>query len=62
MAVASPRAESESAPRRVTILGATGSIGCNTIDLIERNPKAFAVEALTANRSVERLAEQARRL
>ena len=48
------------APRRVTILGSTGSIGCNTIDLIARHPGAFAVEALTAQRSVERLAEQAR--
>ena len=48
------------APRRVTILGSTGSIGCNTIDLIARHPGAFEVEALTAQTSVERLAEQAR--
>ena len=47
-------------PRRVTILGSTGSIGCNTIDLIVRHPGAFEVEALTAQTSVERLAEQAR--
>ena len=47
-------------PRRVTILGSTGSIGCNTIDLIARHPGAFEVEALTAQRRVERLAEQAR--
>ena len=47
------------APRRVTILGSTGSIGCNTIDLIARHPTAFEVEALTAQRSVDRLAEQA---
>ena len=50
------------APRRVTVLGSTGSIGCNTIDLIVRHPGAFEVEALTAQRSVERLAEQARRV
>lgn len=49
-------------PRRVTILGSTGSVGCNTIDLIERNPGAFEVEALTANKNVKLLAEQARRL
>jgi 1-deoxy-D-xylulose-5-phosphate reductoisomerase len=49
-------------PRRVTILGSTGSIGCNTIDLIERNPGAFVIEALTANKNVKLLAEQARRL
>ena len=48
------------APRRVTILGSTGSIGCNTIDLIARHPTAFEVEALTAQRSVAQLAEQAR--
>lgn len=49
-------------PRSVTILGSTGSIGCNTIDLIERNRDDYAVEALTANNNVELLAEQARKL
>ena len=28
-------------PRRVSILGATGSIGCNTLDLIGRNTRSF---------------------
>jgi 1-deoxy-D-xylulose-5-phosphate reductoisomerase len=46
--------------RSVTILGSTGSIGRNTIDLLQRNPKAFRVEALTANRNALLLAEQAR--
>lgn len=46
-------------PRGVTILGSTGSIGCSTIDLIEREPDRFRVEALTANRNVEGLAAQA---
>ena len=55
-----PAAGEGAAPRRVTILGSTGSIGCNTIDLIARHPAAFEVEALTAQRSVDRLAEQAR--
>lgn len=62
MAVASPKPGALAAPRRVTILGSTGSVGCNTLDLIERRPEAFVVEALTANGSVERLAEQARRV
>ena len=62
MAVASPEPGALAAPRRVTILGSTGSVGCNTLDLIERRPEAFAVEALTANGSAERLAEQARRV
>ncbi len=50
------------APRRLSIFGSTGSIGCNTVDLIERNPGAFDVEALTANGNVALLAEQAKRL
>jgi 1-deoxy-D-xylulose-5-phosphate reductoisomerase len=49
-------------PRRVSILGSTGSVGCNTIDLIERQPERYKIEALTANRNVALLAEQARRL
>jgi 1-deoxy-D-xylulose-5-phosphate reductoisomerase len=48
--------------RRVTILGSTGSIGDSTIDLIERNPDAFEVVALTANGNWEKLAAQAKRL
>jgi len=52
----------EARPRRITILGSTGSVGCNTVDLIERNPKAYRVEALTARDNVEALADQARRL
>src|SRR6516162_1209083 len=48
--------------RRVTILGSTGSVGQNTVDLLLRNREAFEVEALTANRNPERLAEQARAL
>jgi len=48
--------------RRVTILGSTGSVGQNTVDLLLRNPQAFEVEALTANRNPALLAEQARAL
>ncbi|MBL8704659.1 MAG: 1-deoxy-D-xylulose-5-phosphate reductoisomerase [Rhodospirillales bacterium] len=51
-----------SAPKRVTILGSTGSIGTSTIDLILRNPEAFEVEALTGNKNVKLLAEQALKL
>ncbi len=49
-------------PRRITILGSTGSVGCNTVDLIERNRDRYVVEALTAHNNVALLAEQARRL
>ena len=48
--------------RTVTILGATGSIGQNTIDLIARAPGEYAVEALTGARNVARLAQDAVRL
>jgi 1-deoxy-D-xylulose-5-phosphate reductoisomerase len=50
------------APRRVTVLGSTGSVGANTLDLLERNRDRYVVEALTANSNVALLAEQARRL
>ncbi len=62
MDVASPRTITDLAPRRVSILGSTGSVGCNTLDLIERQPEAFEVEALTAHSNVGRLAAQARRV
>ncbi len=48
--------------RSVTILGSTGSVGSNTVDLVEREPDRFRVEALTANSNIEKLADQARRL
>ena len=53
---------SSDAPRRITILGSTGSIGTSTIDLIESDPSSYRVEALTAYRNVDLLAEQARKL
>ena len=55
-------AQTESSARRVTVLGSTGSVGCSTVDLLMRNPARFEVEALTANRNVALLAEQARGL
>ena len=59
MAVTLP--DSEAAARAVTILGSTGSVGRNTLDLVARNPGRYAIEALTANRNEALLAEQARR-
>jgi 1-deoxy-D-xylulose-5-phosphate reductoisomerase len=50
------------APRRVTILGSTGSVGRNTIDIIARDPAAYAIEALTAQENAALLIEQARSL
>ncbi len=50
------------AERTVTILGATGSIGASTVDLIKRNRGYYRVEALSANRNGAALAELARDL
>jgi 1-deoxy-D-xylulose-5-phosphate reductoisomerase len=47
--------------KTVTILGATGSIGSSTLDLVEREPERFRVRALTANWDVEKLAAAALR-
>jgi 1-deoxy-D-xylulose-5-phosphate reductoisomerase len=62
MVVTHAKLKPQVAPRRVTILGSTGSIGCNTVDLMARQPEAFAIEALTANRNTALLAEQAKAL
>src|SRR5580698_358557 len=44
--------------RTLTILGSTGSIGTNTLDVVSQNPDRFCVFALAAGRNVELLAEQ----
>ena len=46
-------------PRRISILGATGSIGESTLDLIGRNSESYDVVALTGGKNVKRLAEMA---
>ncbi len=48
--------------RKVSILGATGSIGQNAIDLIARDIEAYDVVALTGGANIRKLAEDARRL
>ncbi len=45
--------------KRISILGATGSVGQNTIDLVRRNPTAFQTVALTGGRNVRQLASDA---
>ncbi|MFL6724165.1 MAG: 1-deoxy-D-xylulose-5-phosphate reductoisomerase [Sphingomicrobium sp.] len=45
--------------RKISILGATGSVGTSTLDLVERHPDRFEVVALTAARNVASLAEAA---
>ena len=49
-------------PRRISILGATGSIGQSTIDLVRRDPAAYQVVALTGAGNIAQLAADARAL
>ena len=48
--------------RRASVFGATGSIGCNTVELLAAAPSEWHVVALAGGRNVGRLAEQARRV
>ncbi|HEX2429547.1 MAG TPA: 1-deoxy-D-xylulose-5-phosphate reductoisomerase [Aestuariivirgaceae bacterium] len=52
---------SPSPPRRLTLLGATGSIGTSTLEVLAHHPGAFEVEALVANRNLDALARAAGR-
>jgi 1-deoxy-D-xylulose-5-phosphate reductoisomerase len=49
-----------SGPQTLSILGATGSIGTNTLDVVGRHPERFQIVALSAQTNVEQLAELAR--
>ena len=44
--------------KQIAILGSTGSIGVNTLDVIRAHPSRFKVVALTAGKQIERLAQQ----
>jgi len=46
-------------PRRIALLGSTGSIGTQTLDVISRFPDEFSVEVLTAGNNVKLLSQQA---
>jgi 1-deoxy-D-xylulose-5-phosphate reductoisomerase len=64
MVISAPRlprsaASPEAAPRTVSVLGATGSIGASTFDLLVRQRDRYRVEAVTAQRNVEALAKTA---
>ena len=45
--------------KQIAILGSTGSIGTQTLDVVRQHPEAFSVYALTAHRSVDMLIQQA---
>ena len=48
------RVELAPVPRSVTLLGATGSIGSSTVDLLRQDPALYRVEAVTAHRKARR--------
>jgi len=50
------------APKRVSVLGSTGSVGANTLEIIRERQEEFEVVALTANSNVSSLAKQAKDL
>ncbi|MBK6744480.1 MAG: 1-deoxy-D-xylulose-5-phosphate reductoisomerase [Hydrogenophilales bacterium] len=47
-------------PINLTILGATGTIGVNTLDVVARHPERFSIVALTGATQLDKLAEQCR--
>jgi 1-deoxy-D-xylulose-5-phosphate reductoisomerase len=47
--------------KRIAILGSTGSIGTQSLEVISQNPDKFEVEVLTANNNVDLLIEQAKK-
>ena len=47
--------------RHLTILGSTGSIGVNTLDVVAHHPDRFSVVALAANKNAKKMLEQCRR-
>ncbi len=55
----SGRSAEHTAPRRLSVLGATGSIGLNTLDVVAAELGRFEIEALTADRNAAKLAELA---
>jgi 1-deoxy-D-xylulose-5-phosphate reductoisomerase len=60
--MSSPSSADAAPPRGVALLGSTGSIGTQTVDVLAAHPDAFRVVALAAGRNAALLAEQADRL
>ena len=44
--------------KKIALLGSTGSIGQQTLEVIDQNPELFSIEVLTANNNVDLLIEQ----
>src|SRR6478672_300330 len=56
--MSSPRSAEAGEPRRVAVLGSTGSIGRQTLDVLALHPDAFRVVALAAGTNASLLSEQ----
>ena len=50
-----------SARKKISVLGSTGSIGTQTLSIVEEHPEQFEIVALAAGRNVELLRTQVRR-
>src|SRR6185312_8947052 len=59
--MSSPRSAEDGDPQRVAVLGSTGSIGRQALDVLALHPEAFRVTALAAGSDGEQLTEQATR-
>ncbi|MEF2643212.1 MAG: 1-deoxy-D-xylulose-5-phosphate reductoisomerase, partial [Paramuribaculum sp.] len=46
-------------PRKIAVLGSTGSIGTQTLDIIAANPDLFRAQVLTAHSNADKLISQA---
>lgn len=57
-----PRSPEDRTPLRVSVFGSTGSVGSNTVSLLESNRTKYQVKVLTAGSNISLLAKQARRL
>ena len=58
--MADRQADISARPKRVCVLGSTGSIGTQTLDVARRHPEFVKIVALSANTQVELLLEQVR--
>ena len=61
MSRSDPSSDASGRKLRLVILGATGSVGKSTLEVVSRHPQRYALFALTAHRSVDALLDQCRR-
>ena len=47
--------------KKISLLGSTGSIGVNTLDVVERNPESFQILAMCAGSNVDLFVDQIRK-